>query len=55
VRCEWDGSQLTLHADNDFDSKGFALRDEFSDAISGCVSNRFDGDIEIISVRLVPD
>ena len=24
VRCEWDGSQLVLQADNDFDSKGLA-------------------------------
>src|SRR6267143_2740844 len=37
VRCEWDGSRLILQADNDFDSNGLALLDEFSDAIF-CVS-----------------
>ena len=51
VRCEWDGSQLVLQADNDFDSNGFALRDEFSDAISACIEDGFDGDIEIVSVN----
>ena len=34
VSCVWDGSTLVLQADNDFDSKGLALLDEFSDAIS---------------------
>jgi hypothetical protein len=33
VKCEWDGSRLILQADNDFDSSGLALMDEFSDAI----------------------
>jgi hypothetical protein len=29
VRCVWDGSQLILQAENDFDSNGLALVDEF--------------------------
>jgi hypothetical protein len=54
VTCEWDGSRLTLQADNDFDSSGLALLDEFSDAISACISVGFDGDIEIVSTTLLP-
>ena len=50
VTCVWDGSRLILQADNDFDSNGLALVDEFSDAISACIKDGFDGEIEIISV-----
>jgi hypothetical protein len=50
VRCEWDGSRLILRAENDFDSDGLALRDEFSDAISAYIQDGFDGDIDIVSV-----
>jgi hypothetical protein len=50
VSCEWNGAQLMLQADNDFDENGLALLDEFSDAISACISEPFDGDIEILSV-----
>ena len=28
VKCEWNGAQLILHADNDYDSNGKALVDE---------------------------
>jgi hypothetical protein len=49
--CAWDGSQLILQADNDFDSNGLALVDEFSDAISACVKDGFDGDVNIFSIR----
>jgi len=54
VRCEWDGSRLILQADNDFDSNGLALLDEFSDAISGCIEDGFTGGIDVVSVSLVP-
>ena len=54
VNCEWDGSRLILHADNDFDSDGLALRDEFSDAISACIKGGFDGDINVVSVGSAP-
>jgi hypothetical protein len=55
VSCEWDGSQLILQADNDFDSEGLALLDEFSDAISACIEDGFDGDIDILSVSPLPN
>jgi hypothetical protein len=29
VKCEWNGTQLVLQADNDYDSTGLALMDEF--------------------------
>lgn len=51
VTCLWDGAQLILQAENDFDAKGLALLDEFSDAISACIKGGFDGDIEILSIH----
>ena len=50
AKCKWDGVRLVLQADNDFDSNGLALRDEFSDAISAYINEPLDGDIEIVSV-----
>ena len=52
VRCMWDGHCLRLEAENDYDYKGLALSDEFSDALSGCVAmyERL-GDMRIVSVR----
>jgi len=55
VKCEWDGTQLILQADNDYDSNGLALMDEFSDTISACISNGGDGSIEVVSVTVLPD
>jgi len=48
----WDGHCLRLEAENDYDYKGLALSDEFSDALSGCVAmyERL-GDMRIVSVR----
>jgi hypothetical protein len=54
AKCEWDGSRLILQADNDFDSNGLALLDEFSDAISAYTREPFGGDIEIVSVTVLP-
>lgn len=54
VKCEWNGAQLILQADNNYDSNGQALVDEFSDAISGCIPNAGDGDIEVVSVTTLP-
>ena len=54
VRCEWDGSRLILQADNDFDSNGLALRDEFSDAIAASIADGFDGGIDVVSVSPLP-
>jgi hypothetical protein len=53
-RCEWDGSRLMLQAENDFDSNGLALLDEFSDAISASVADGFEGGIEVVSVSRLP-
>lgn len=50
VICSWDGELLVLEAANDFDSDGLALHDEFSDVISACIHEGFDGDITILSV-----
>jgi hypothetical protein len=51
VTCVWDGCQLILQAENDFDSNGLALADEFSDAISACIKDDFDGNIKILSIH----
>jgi hypothetical protein len=51
VTCVWDGSQLILQAENDFDSNGLALVHEFSDAIAVCIAGGFDGNIEILSIQ----
>ena len=54
LSCEWNGSRLILQADNDFDSNGLALLDEFSDAISACIEDGFDGGIDVVSVSPLP-
>ena len=54
MHCEWDGSRLILQADNDFDSNGLALLDEFSDAISASITDGFDGGIDVVSVSTLP-
>ncbi|HSU52972.1 MAG TPA: hypothetical protein VLT36_02800 [Candidatus Dormibacteraeota bacterium] len=53
VQCTWNGRALRLEADNDYDDKGLALLDEFSDAITACVKDADDaedGDLRVISV-----
>ena len=54
VHCDWDGSRLILQADNDFDSNGLALLDEFSDATSASITDGFDGGIDVVSVSPLP-
>jgi len=49
VRCTWDGALLRLVAENDFDSNGLALLDEFSDEICNCIAEGF-GPIRVVSV-----
>lgn len=39
VTCLWDGRSLILPAENDYDDKGLALTDEFSDAVVACISD----------------
>ena len=55
VSCEWDGSRLVLQADNEFDSNGLALRDEFSDAIAATVKDGFDGRIDVVSITMIDE
>ena len=54
VQCEWDGFRLILRAENDFDSNGLALLDEFSDAISSSITDRFDGGVDVVSLNHLP-
>ncbi len=54
VLCEWDGEQLLLHAESDWDADGKALLDEFSDAISACIVGTFGYGLEVKSVIVVP-
>jgi hypothetical protein len=49
VTCSWNGSDLILVADNEEEFNKLALVDEFSDAISSCISDGFDGDIKVVS------
>ncbi|MEH6552391.1 MAG: hypothetical protein V7744_20645 [Pseudomonadales bacterium] len=53
VMCSWNGSELKLVAENDFDNDGLALLDEFGDCISAYVRNYFDSNIEIESVNAI--
>lgn len=53
VHCEWDGKSLILCGENEVDSEGKALLDEFSDAIAACVAGLFEGHIEVRSISEV--
>lgn len=55
VTCRWDGYRLVLQAENDYDSDGAALTDEFSDAISACIDESFDGNITIESITTIDE
>ena len=55
AKCEWSGSELILQAENDHDSNGQALMDEFSDAISACISDAGDGGVEVVSVTALSE
>jgi hypothetical protein len=54
VVCEWDGQQLLLHAETDWDADSKALLDEFSDAVSACIAGTFRYGLEVKSVIRVP-
>jgi len=54
VSCTWDGSRLVLQADNDVDSNGLALLDEFSDCTAAYIKELFDGEIKIESITRFP-
>ena len=53
VLCTWDGSRLILSAENEYDPKGLALIDEFSDCISAYIAEGFDGDIRVETIAQV--
>ncbi len=53
VACRWDGRLLWLEAENDYDSTGQALLDEFGDAVIACVNASGTIHFEIVSVRPV--
>jgi hypothetical protein len=53
VTCRWDGTNLVLEADSDFDSDGTALLDEFSDCVAAFVEGQFSYDISVESVTSV--
>jgi hypothetical protein len=53
VECRWNGESLLLTAENDFDTQGLALIDEFSDAIAACIANGFDGRIRVVSITAI--
>ncbi len=50
-----NGSRLVLQADNDFDSNGLALTDEFSDVHRGVITDGFGGGIDFVSISPIAD
>jgi hypothetical protein len=50
VQCTWDGSRLILEGENEDDSNGLELLDEFSDCLSAHIAELFDGEIKVESV-----
>ena len=53
--CRWREDALQLEATSDFDSDGRALAEEFSEAISACVAEPFDGAILVEQIVHVSD
>lgn len=53
VACGWDGKLLWLEAENDYDPKGEALLDEFSDAVVANVNAGGTIHFEIVSVKVI--
>lgn len=53
VSCTFADGIMTLVAENDFDPKGLALMDEFSDCLSAYIATRFDGDIIVKSTSAI--
>jgi hypothetical protein len=48
VVCTYTNGELVLTAENDYDPKGLALMDEFSDCISAYIAELFDGKIRVV-------
>jgi hypothetical protein len=53
VRLEWTGECLVLRVENDFDDDGNALQDEFSDELSGATAADWQGNLQIVAVRIL--
>jgi len=53
VICTYADGKLTLTAENDYDPKGLALMDEFSDCISAFIRGGFDGDLIVKSATVI--
>jgi hypothetical protein len=54
VTCSWDGRSLILAAENDYDEKGLALLDEFSDAVVACITDpEYSSTIRIVEITTV--
>ena len=51
VRCTYADGKLTLVAENDYDPKGLALMDEFSDCLCAFIRGGFDGDLVVKSAE----
>jgi hypothetical protein len=45
---------LILQGENDFDTDGLALMDEFSGAVAACIKDLFDGNIRVVSSTRLP-
>jgi len=51
VNCSRDGRDLILTAENDYDEKGLALLDEFSDAVVACISDpAYSSSIRVVEI-----
>jgi hypothetical protein len=53
--CHWSGDALQLEAISKFGSDAKALAEEFSEAISACVAEQFDGAILVEQVVRISD
>ena len=53
VACTFTNGELVLTAENDFDPKGLALMDEFSDCLSAYIAEPFDGDIRLVAATAI--
>ncbi len=53
VACRWDGTCLWIEADNNYDSDGGALCDEFWDEVIANINFSSSIRIEIVSVKAV--
>jgi hypothetical protein len=53
VKCLFAEGKLILVAENDYDPKGLALIDEFSDCLSAFIRGGIDGDMRVKSVSVI--